>query len=390
MSCMKTYRVESARAGLDALSRAGLDYDEFVNTAIELIELAVPWDGICVGTMDPATVMMTRAFKIDVTHDPGADLEFLRHEYALDDFAQFADLARRDVGVSILRTETDGDPQRSARFTEVIRPLLGAEHELRGVARVDGATWGALSIYRVGGSGGAGGFTPEEADFIHSIAKFFAVGLRAGLVTRAAETALVRDQGPAVLMFSREGLLIHATSSAERRIIELGGNLWNDPLAAVTALVTHVAHAGGSAVVSPRIPLRSSSGEWLVLHAAPFHGRDGDSGTVVVTIENATPPEVMPLIMAAYGLTDRESAIVLAVLRGSSTQEIAQRMYLSPYTVQDHLKSVFEKLGVSSRREVVAKVFYDHYLDSRDGELTTRGGFAHVSEASSVVQPVTG
>lgn len=142
MSCMKTYRAESARAGLDALSRAGRGYDEFVNTAIELIEMAVPWDGICVGTMDPATVMMTRAFKTDITNDPGADHDFLHHEYASDDFSQFADLARREVGASILRTETGGDPQRSARFTEVVRPLLGAEHELRGVARADAATWG--------------------------------------------------------------------------------------------------------------------------------------------------------------------------------------------------------------------------------------------------------
>ena len=42
--------------------------------------------------------------------------------------------------------------------------------------------------------------------------------------------------------------------------------------------------------------------------------------------------------------------------------EIAQRLVLSPYTVQDHIKSLFEKTNVSSRQELVARIFLDDYL----------------------------
>ena len=65
--------------------------------------------------------------------------------------------------------------------------------------------------------------------------------------------------------------------------------------------------------------------------------------------------------MAAYGLTEQELVVTGLVCQGLSTGQIAARL-VSGYTVQDHLKSVFDKTGVRSRRELVATILRQHYL----------------------------
>jgi DNA-binding CsgD family transcriptional regulator len=78
-------------------------------------------------------------------------------------------------------------------------------------------------------------------------------------------------------------------------------------------------------------------------------------------MEQAHPPELAPLIADAYGLTDRERRITELVAQGFSTHDIGQRLHLSAYTVQDHLKSIFGKTDARSRGELVARLFFDHY-----------------------------
>ncbi|HUZ54004.1 MAG TPA: helix-turn-helix transcriptional regulator [Streptosporangiaceae bacterium] len=82
--------------------------------------------------------------------------------------------------------------------------------------------------------------------------------------------------------------------------------------------------------------------------------------------------------MSAYGLTDREKTVCALVCQGLPTRQIADRLHLSADTVQDHLKSVFDRTGVHSRGELVATILQRDYLPRAiaGDPLSRSGAFA--------------
>jgi DNA-binding CsgD family transcriptional regulator len=111
-----------------------------------------------------------------------------------------------------------------------------------------------------------------------------------------------------------------------------------------------------------------------VLHASWLKSQAEDA--IAVILEEATPAEAAPMIMTAYGLTDREKTITRLVCQGLPTREIAGRLHLTTDTVQDHLKSIFDKTGVHSRGQLVAAILQRDYLPrARAGDRLSRAGF---------------
>jgi Bacterial regulatory proteins, luxR family len=90
----------------------------------------------------------------------------------------------------------------------------------------------------------------------------------------------------------------------------------------------------------------SRSGRWVVLHGAAL--LSGADRRVAVIVEPAHPARITSLLMAAYELTERERDVTRLVLQGAATGDIARELSVSPHTVQQHLKSVFDKPGYAA------------------------------------------
>jgi DNA-binding CsgD family transcriptional regulator len=104
---------------------------------------------------------------------------------------------------------------------------------------------------------------------------------------------------------------------------------------------------------------------WLVAHASSLAG----SGQVAIVIEPAKASEIASIVVEAYCLTGREVQVARLVARGLSTDEIASTLFVSRHTVRDHLKAIFQKVGVSSRGELTSKLFAEHYDKPLGGSM---------------------
>jgi DNA-binding CsgD family transcriptional regulator len=120
----------------------------------------------------------------------------------------------------------------------------------------------------------------------------------------------------------------------------------------VLARDTVAARAGApDAHLPARARVRAATGVWAIVEADALDPLDN---TVAVTIRPAAAADILDLRLLAYDLTARERDIVALLLDGSDTRTLSERLYLSPHTIQDHLKSIFAKTGVRTRKELVA------------------------------------
>jgi DNA-binding CsgD family transcriptional regulator len=320
---------------------------------------AVPFDGMCLLTIDPATLPPTGEV-VENGLPAAAMIRLTEIELREPDFNKFAALARAHQPAASLSGATAGDLDRSLRQRELRRPS-GFADELRTVPSGTTGTWGALTLLR---EAKRPHFTPAEVRFLASLAAALADGLRrAALLGDAADGS---DDDTGLLVLAADDTVEMANPAAGRWLDELragdrpGGDL---PLAvraaASGARATADGADGGPAGRLARARVRTPAGRWVVVRGS-LRG-EGPGSRVAVLLEAARPPELAPLIADAFGFTERERLVTELVARGFPTSEIAARLHMSAYTVQDHLKSIFEKSGTGSRGDLVARLFFDHY-----------------------------
>jgi DNA-binding CsgD family transcriptional regulator len=358
---------------IEALSRAGLGMVDFLAEATARVQRTIPLVAACVATHDPATRLMTGARKYgDLVGRNQHDALYGHIEYASDEVTTYRALMQRGVPVVGMAQLTGGDVRRSVRMRRLMVPHFGYGDEARLVFRDGGRLWGAIGLFRGPDD------RPFDADDVTALARLsapFARGVRIGLIAQTAQQARIDSPGPAIMVVDAQDIVVQISPNAEHRLARLRHDDHSASPSGVIAELVAAArrHARGLADQVPQIRIRDADGTWLIVHAVELAGSGDRVGEVVVSIEPARAPEVLGLVMDAFGLTPRERDILGLVLAGHDTARMASTLHLSRYTIQDHLKSIFEKAGVRSRRDLVARVFTDHYAP-RLGEVPSPRG----------------
>ncbi len=319
----------------------------------------VPFDGAFISATDPVTTLSTSPALIE-NISTASCVPYWESEFLTEDVLRFTDLVGAPRPVATLHDVTGGHPARSARHRAVNVPN-GFGDELRAALRLGDALWGAMVLYR---AADAPVFSSADQDVVADLSETLATGFRRLAVT---EPSPMQGGGPppGVLLFDPDGTLLAANESVQAWLSELHPSTpvtVEHGLVVPTEVFTVVnrarAIAAGRSGGSARARILGRAGRWLVAHATVLASAgDPGRGQIAVVIEPANPSEVVPIIVEAFGLTSREREITVCVARGLDTGEIAATLFLSPHTVRDHLKSVFEKVGVSSRGELVARIF---------------------------------
>src|SRR4051794_27974668 len=193
------------------------------------------------------------------------------------------------------------------------------------------------------------GFTDAEADLLRRLAPHIAHALRqAVLLHQPLHDVPLR---PGVVLLDEAMELVATTPEADELLPLIGHGSTRLPL---PVSVYTVAGALGTSDLPPSVRAPATTGGWLTLHASRLVS--ASESRIAVVVEPAEPQSTLGVLLAAYGLTTRELDIARLVLRGDSTKAISNTLHISTHTVQDHLKSVFDKVGVRSRRDLVGRL----------------------------------
>jgi DNA-binding CsgD family transcriptional regulator len=332
---------------------SGLDVPGLQRQLLRSVRRLMPVDAAFFATADPETLLFTGAY----AEEPlgAATPLFLDNEFASDDVNKFAALATSPSHVASLDAATHSDRASSRRYRDIMSPL-GLGDELRAALVTGSQCWGYLCLHR---ADHPLGFTASETALIASLGPQLAHALRQAVLLHGSAAA-GGTREPGVVLLTDDLSLVAVTPEAEHLLSLVGESRPGKlplPVGVYTVAAALRAVEKGTALpwTVPATRVRTISGQWLSLHASRLQGPPGEQ-RITVVIKNAETSATVPLLLSAYGLSPREGDVAKLVLRGTSTRAISSTLHITPHTVQDHLKAVFDKVGVHSRRDLVGQL----------------------------------
>lgn len=210
--------------------------------------------------------------------------------------------------------------------------------------------WGFLDLWREGGQ-----FSAQDCELISLLAEPVTTALREcrAATFQLGDNGLERaPSGQAVLLLGSDLTVRRRTPQAEsdlRALLPTEESRRPVPAAVYNVAAQLLAVEADIDAHRPMARTTMTPGRWISVQAARL-GAD-----IAVTIGPIEQRERWTLFCRTHGLSDRETEIVICLAEGDDTHALAARLHLSEHTIQDHLKSVFAKTALNSRRELLAR-----------------------------------
>jgi DNA-binding CsgD family transcriptional regulator len=257
--------------------------------------------------------------------------------------------------IALLNQATGGNLGRSLLWRELL-----CRYDVADVASVvfrDGfGCWAFLELWRTGGHV----FGREDVGFLQGIVPTVTAALRRSQA-RTFETVSPSDHiaGPLVLLLAPDLQVVRrtpGTQDALRLLVPRDDEGPPVPAGAYNVAAQLLAVEAGVDAAPPWARVHLAGHRWLTLRAARLEGdAPRDERDIAVTIDESSAAERLSLFARCTGLSAREAELLAHLATGADTRDVATQMFLSAHTVQDHLKSVFDKTGTRSRRTLLAR-----------------------------------
>jgi DNA-binding CsgD family transcriptional regulator len=341
----------SARAAVLAACRTNSDARALRLDVLEVLRRTIGFDGYAWLLTDPET---------SVGSSPLADVpclpelpELIRLKYltAINRWTSLPAQART------LARATGGDLATSLMWRDLLCRYRVTDIA-SAVYRDRFGCWGFLDLWR---TQNAPPFAPAELDFLDDLAPALTTALRQSQARTFVPPEIGAPDvvGPVVLLLSPALTVRAQTPLTEQymRVLVPPGAADRAPIpaSALNVAAQLLANEAGLDDGLPLARLHLADGVWLTLRASRINSAEPEQDSdIAVSIEIAGSRDRLAVFSRGFGLTPRESQLVHHLVAGAATRNIAELMSVSENTVQDHLKSIFDKTGTRSRRTLVA------------------------------------
>jgi DNA-binding CsgD family transcriptional regulator len=357
---------ERSFAEAKRLCYAGLDAPTLLREVAGRLGRVVPFEAYCVTSNDSLSGLLTHMAAEGPVNEKEHFRTYLEHVYFEEDLDALHRMVRNRLPVALLSEVTEGKLERALRSREIISPV-GLGYELLGVCSVGQEQQGSICLLRERGDPD---FDAREVKLLQRIIPHLSTGLKSAILHKQVSAEPEGESVPGVLILDDRGRVVQHTEAAQRWLRDLGdvGDGWQEgeglppPVWMVVGALRKALkpQTDRDANGVPSVRVQTRSGRWLTFHGACTEPRPGRGAETMVIIEPSRPQELAWLRVSAYGLSERERAVVDLVVQGASTREISRALYISEYTVQDHLSNAFDKVGVRGRRALMKRLFFDN------------------------------